>query len=176
MEQENFEKLMAEIQKSKTDVEKHLAATVADLKREVSTAQEKTSLDISWRIACSSYQFKKKKSHEHQYMFNAELKDAFSAVKTELDRVDAATLEDQASIRRAKLQLDEGLKSLATRQKFIKIADRSEFGWATVKFYQSDPLASDSEDEKDLGRARRRPVRKRRDSQQSVERGSSRPV
>jgi len=41
MEQENFEKLMAEIQKSKTDVEKHLAATVADLKREISTAQEK---------------------------------------------------------------------------------------------------------------------------------------
>ena len=68
MEQENFEKLMAEIQKSKTDVEKHLAATVADLKREVSTVQEKTSLDISRRIACFSYQFKK--SHEHQYMFS----------------------------------------------------------------------------------------------------------
>ena len=114
MEQENFEKLMAEI------VVKHLAATVADLKREVSTTQEKTLLDISRRIACSSYQFKKK-SQEHQYMFNAELKDAFSAVKTELDRVDAATPEDQASIRRVKLQLDEGLKSLATRQKFIKI-------------------------------------------------------
>jgi len=85
-------------------------------------------------------------------MFNAELKGAFSAVMTELDRVDTTTSEDQASIRRAKLQLDEGLKSLATQQKFIKIADHSEFGWATVKFYQSDPLASDSEDEKGLGR------------------------
>jgi len=59
-------------------------------------------------------------------------------VETELDRVDAATPEDQASIRRAKLQLDEGLKSLATQQKFIKIADRSEFGYTTVKFYQCD--------------------------------------
>ena len=73
---------MAEIQKSKADVEKHLVATVADLKLKVSTVQEKTSLDISRHITCSSYQFKKK-SHEHQYMFNAELKDAFSVVKTE---------------------------------------------------------------------------------------------
>jgi len=32
MEQENFEKIMAKIHKSKTDVEKHLAAMVADLK------------------------------------------------------------------------------------------------------------------------------------------------
>ena len=120
MEQENFEKLMAEIQKSKTDVEKHLAAMVADLKHEVSTTHEKTSLYISRRIACSSYQFEKK-SDVHQCMFNMELKDTFSAVKTELDRVDAATLEDQASIRRAKLQLDEGLKSLATRQKLLRL-------------------------------------------------------
>jgi len=123
---------MAEIQKSKTDMEKHFAAMVADLKHKVSTAQEKTSLDISWQIACSSYQFKKK-SHEHQYMFNAELKDAFLAVKMELDRVDATTLEDQALIKKVKLQLDEGLKALATRQKFIKIANCLEF---TVKFYQ----------------------------------------
>jgi len=48
IEQDNFEKLMAEIQKSKTGVEKHfrVAATVVDLKREVSTAQEKTLLDV----------------------------------------------------------------------------------------------------------------------------------
>ena len=33
------------------------------------------------------------------------------------------------------------------------MADRSEFGWATVNYYQDDPLASDSEDEKSLNRA-----------------------
>ena len=50
--------------------------------------------------------------------------------------------------------LDEGLKSLATRQKYnnIKIVDLSEYGWVTVKHCQDDPLASDSEDEKNLGR------------------------
>jgi len=90
----------------------------------------------------SSYQFKKK-SHEHQ---NIELRDTLSSAKKELDRVDA---DNQALLWRAQAQLDEGLKVLAARQKLIKIADRSEFGWATVK---SDPLASDLEDE-DLSRA-----------------------
>ena len=51
--------------------------------------------------------------------------------------------------------LDEGPKSFATRQKYIKIADRSEYGWATVRHYQDDLLASDSEDEKNLGRAKK---------------------
>ena len=47
----------------------------------------------------------------------------------------------------AQALLDEGLKSLVTRQKYIKIADRSEeYGWVTVRHYQDDPLASDSED------------------------------
>jgi len=30
-----------------------------------------------------------------------------------------------------------------------------EFGWVTVKYYQSNPLASNSKDEKDLGRAKK---------------------
>jgi len=37
-------------------------------------------------------------------------------MKTELDRVDMTTEEDWASLWRAQLQLDEGLKALATRQ------------------------------------------------------------
>jgi len=152
VEQENFDKLMAEIRQSRNDVESKLASTVADLKREVTTAQEKTSLDFAQKMASSSQQFRKK-SHEHQFTFNTELQGTFTSVKMELDKVDATTEEDRASLRRAQLQLDEGLKALATRQKFIKIEDCSKFGWATVKFYQSDPLASDSEDEKDLGRA-----------------------
>ena len=62
-------------------------------------------------------------------------------------------MEDKSTLQAAQGLIDEGLKSLVTRQKYIKIADRSEYGWATVKHYQDDPLASDSEDEKNLGRA-----------------------
>ena len=40
-----FQKLTVEIQKSKSDVEKHLVAMITDLKHGVSTAQEKTLVD-----------------------------------------------------------------------------------------------------------------------------------
>ena len=151
MEQENFNKLIAEICQSRDDMESKLASTVAHLKNEVTTAQEKTSLDFAWKMASSSQKFRKK-SHEHQFTFDTTLQSTFTSVKMELDRVGTNTEEGQASLWRARLQLDEGLKALATGQKFIKIADRSEFGWATVKFYQSNPLVSDFMDEKNLGR------------------------
>ena len=39
---------------------------------------------------------------------------------------------------------------LHERQKLIKIADRSDRGWATVDEYVEDELAEDSDDEKRL--------------------------
>jgi len=38
MEQDNFDKLMAEIRLSRNDFEKQLATTIADLKQEVAAA------------------------------------------------------------------------------------------------------------------------------------------
>ena len=118
----------------------------------MATAQEKTSPDLAKKMNSSSYQFKKK-SHEHQYLFNAGLLDTLDSTKTELRRLKPTSMEDKSMLQTAQGLIDEGLKSLATRQKYIKIADRSEYGWATVKHYQDDPLASDSKDEKNLGRA-----------------------
>ena len=40
--------------------------------------------------------------------------------------------------------------------KIIKVADRSEFGWTTVKEYEEDDLASDSDDESRLFRSEKR--------------------
>jgi len=54
VEQDNFDKLMAEIRQSRDDVESKLASTVADLKREVTTTQEKTSLDFARKVASLS--------------------------------------------------------------------------------------------------------------------------
>ena len=52
-------------------------------------------------------------------------------------------------------RLLEGKKLIKKRMKAIKIADREEYGWAVVRHYESDALASDTDDEKDIGRARR---------------------
>ena len=42
---------------------------------------------------------------------------------------------------------------METRQKDIKVADHSDFGWSTVEHYESHPLAEDSDDEKKLEKA-----------------------
>ena len=47
------------------------------------------------------------------------------------------------------------MKAIEVRQKHIKIADRSELGWAVVSAYEEDELASDSDDEKRIYRAER---------------------
>ena len=57
------------------------------------------------------------------------------------------------AIKKAEKHLDQGLKALDKRQKHIRVADHSEFGWATVEFYESHPLASDADDEKWLEKA-----------------------
>ena len=43
--------------------------------------------------------------------------------------------------------------------KIIKVADRSEFGWTTVKEHEEDDLASDSDDERRLFRSEKRAER-----------------
>ena len=66
------------------------------------------------------------------------------SAKEELAKVKPAVAEEKATLKRAETKLEEGTKALAEQQKHIKVADRSEFGWATVNYYQDDPLASDS--------------------------------
>ena len=45
------------------------------------------------------------------------------------------------------------MKIIATRQKYIKVADLSDYGWVTVQAYENDDLATGSDDEKRLEKA-----------------------
>ena len=56
---------------------------------------------------------------------------------------------------KAKQELQEGKKLLAERQKLIKLADRSECGWATVSVYVTDDLADTPDDERRISKAER---------------------
>ena len=71
----------------------------------------------------------------------------------EAEKIQPATVKEQKSLDALKSQLKEGMRAIACRQKRIKVADRSEYGWAVVKAYDNDELASNSEDEKQLFKA-----------------------
>ena len=57
------------------------------------------------------------------------------------------------------------------RQKFIKLEDQSEYGWKVVTEYESNPVASDSDDEKRIYKSEDRALRKAM-SDKGVRRGS----
>ena len=57
---------------------------------------------------------------------------------------------------RAKERLSSGKNLIYKKSKHINLADRENLGWQVVKFYESDDLATDSEDEKHINRAKRK--------------------
>lgn len=100
------------------------------------------------------YEFKRK-GNEKQFLFNDELKDRIDAASTHLAKLKPASEQETAPLKAATEELQEGTKAIHTRQKLIRIADRSELGWQVVEAYESDELASDDEDAKRLEKAQK---------------------
>lgn len=95
----------------------------------------------------------KRKANEKQHQFNELVQDSIEVAQKSLGAAPPA-------IEKAKEALKEGEKLLRDRQKLIRIADRSEYGWATVSEYEEDELADGSDDEKRLFRAEMRAGKK----------------
>ena len=142
MDLDQFCALMDEIKQSRDEVK--------ELKREVNAVHERMTKELTQKK--SSYQFKKK-AHEIQFNLNSEIEESIDAAKKELSKLTTNDEQDKGVIKKAKTFLDEGLKTLEKQQKYIKVADCSEFGRATVEHYESHPLAADSDNEKHLERA-----------------------
>ena len=83
----------------------------------------------------------KRKGNKYQFLFNSQieesLKQAEWAIKNQI-------LDYAIEV------IEEGLNKIKQRNKLVKLAVSSDGGWETVKYYQNNPLASDSEDEKKL--------------------------
>ena len=76
-----------------------------------------------------------------------------STAKKELEKIVPSDYGEKASLSRAAEYLQEGVYALKMQQKHIKVADHSRFGWGTVRHYQSDPLADNKDDKKQLHRS-----------------------
>lgn len=67
MDDEKFQKLMDEIHQSQQKVEQELSALISDLKREVTSIQEKMSQKLAQRISKSLQLQFQWKGHERQF-------------------------------------------------------------------------------------------------------------
>ena len=78
--------------------------------------------------------------------------------------------------------ISEGMELLSHRKKLIKLADRSEAGWAFVEEYIEDDLADNSDDERRIEKAEKAPEHKlakrkrERDAGHSMKRGVAQPM
>ena len=144
MDPDQFRALIDEIKQSRDEVK--------ELKREVNAVHERTTKELAQKITRSLYQFKRK-AHKIQFNLNSEIEESIGAAKKELLKLTTNNEQDKGVMKKAETFLDEGLKTLEKRQKHIRVADRSEFGWATVEHYESHPLAADSDNEKRLEKA-----------------------
>ena len=116
------------------------------MKRELSDEREASNERLVKRIKLDKGPTFKKKSNEKQFHFNEE-------VREKLATASASLASAPPSVEKAKEALKEGEALINARQKVIRIADRSEYDWATVEEYEEDELADNSDDEKRLYRA-----------------------
>lgn len=69
----------------------------------------------------------------------------------------------------------DGKERIKKRQKLVKLADRNKDGWLVVQEYESDDLASNSDDEKRIKKAKNAVEKKRKDSKQNASSSSKKP-
>ena len=101
----------------------------------------------------------KHKGNRKQFEFNAELDVIITRIYNSADEpnnVKELAVEAQAIIKK--------------RQKLIKIADKSKDGWLVVEEYESDDLASGTDDEKRLKKARSKAEKRRKENSRGSDR------
>ena len=98
----------------------------------------------------------KKKGNEKQFTINAQVLEC-------LDQ--AVSAVDKNKLDKAKETLKTGIEILKNRQKLIVIADSEKLGWRVADEYETNELASDDEDEKQLWKSANRAERKAKEDQ-----------
>ena len=122
--------IFQEIRRSECRMEERLKWMEEDVQKSQEAVVEKAAKRAKLEKA---YKFKKGR-HQAQSNFNDHVAKCMEHAVMEVSRRPA----DESTLAKAKEALEEGLVLIASRQKLIKIADRSEFGWAVVAEYKAD--------------------------------------
>ncbi|XP_052238527.1 uncharacterized protein LOC127849815 [Dreissena polymorpha] len=159
--------LISEIvdEKLKSSLTEHKNAMLHDLERIVEKISSKTNVTQLTQISniVSGIPSFKRKSSEEQFKHNAKVNLALEEVESSLSN---------RNIEETRNKIAEVKAMVAHRQKLIRLADESELGWRFVSEYESNPLASDSEDEKRMYRAEARANKKLKAEKSKKSRGA----
>ena len=138
-------------------------AQIRGLQSNLLQAQSDLAVQIASDLQPDSYVFKRK-GNEQQFSFNRKVaKTSGSALKA----------LKSGNILKAKEELKKGISLINSRQKIIKLADKSEFRWATVQEYVSDELADDEVDASKIKKAEKRAAVKVKTLQEKKRKTSS---
>ena len=132
---------------------------MSNMKRELSEDREAADDRLVKKMRLTKGVEFKRKGNEKQHVFNEAVRDKFECASKALSATPPA-------VEKAREALKEGEELITARQKLIRIADRSEYGWNTVAEYEEDELADGSDDEKRLYKAELRAGRKMKAAKQ----------
>ena len=137
----NKEELVELLAKSQDAILERVDSKLQELKRSISEDQEECLSSVVKRVKEDNSIKWKKVGNEKQFKFNQSVEARFDSAISAIEK------------KKPEKELEEGKKLLSERQKLIKLADRSECGWATVSAYVSDDLADTPEDERRISKA-----------------------
>ena len=125
------------------------------LEKDVAAGQENATQRVVKKLKEDQTFVFRKKGNEKHFIFNDNIRDQFLATEKQLELVDLPPGAQQDAIEKVKEELKQGLDLITAKQKWIKVADRSEYGWVTVDEYDHDQLAADKEDAKRLKKSKK---------------------
>ena len=90
----------------------------------------------------------KKKGHQEQFSFNAEVADHVEAASRKIRKLSPAEEKEKKILEDALEELNQGTEAITERQKHILIADQSVHHWKVVEAYKRALLVGNDEEDK----------------------------
>ena len=144
---ETYAEITAAVQEQLDERLKQVEAeTTSKIQAAVKRAMERQSTSTATSKKPKKDPEFKSKGNKKRYEVNDEV---ISQIEGAIDDI------GRNEVDQAKEKLEAGKKTLLKQQKLIRLADREESGWRVVEHYISDDLASDSDDEKAIAKARK---------------------
>ena len=137
--------------KAQGELNVKLSQDISYLRQEVHGASVAVASQVKKFKTESQYKWKYE-GNKVQFLLNSELLEELTQ---------SIYAIDNSKVEYARETITEVIEQIKKRNKHIKIADGSDGGWETVLEYQSNPVASDSDDETKINKAENGALRKR---------------